>query len=50
MALLGSEALQGGFVIDKATGMPVFTTVTAGAQMQGGYLRDPDGRLVVRYL
>jgi hypothetical protein len=50
MALAAGEHRgPGGYIVD-ATGRPVITTVIAGATMQGGLLRDPDGRLVVVYV
>lgn len=49
MALSGSEAVQGGFVVNTSTNPPmlVVTTNKTGATWKGGFLRDPDGRLVV---
>lgn len=51
MALGGSEKWAGGFVVDTTTSPPmlVVTTTTTGAVWSGGFLRDPDGRLVVAY-
>lgn len=50
MALLGSEAWRGGFIVDTTSGRPVITTDQTNAQMSGGFLRDPDGRLVVIFV
>lgn len=36
-----------GFVVDKDTGAWVTTTDKTNAALRGGFLRDPDGRLVV---
>lgn len=47
MALAANEAWVGGFVVDTSTGVHVMTTAAAGATWQNGFLRDPDGRLVV---
>jgi hypothetical protein len=47
MALASNEKMVQGVVVDTATGQPVTTTSTVGAVMSGGFLRDPDGRLVV---
>lgn len=47
MALTGNEVLEGGFVRDGELGPLVLTTDTTGAEEQSGFLRDPDGRLVV---
>jgi hypothetical protein len=44
----GEHRGPGGFIVDS-DGQVVFTTDTTNATMQGGFLRDPDGRLVVRY-
>lgn len=49
MALLASEAMRGGYVVNTTTGYPSMTTDATGATIQGGLLRDPDGRLVVKY-
>lgn len=49
MALASNETLQGGYVVDKTTGALILTTNTTGAAIRGGHLRDPDGRLVVKY-
>jgi hypothetical protein len=50
VALASNEQWVGGFVVDTTTGEPVLTTVQTGAQMWSGFLRDPDGRLVVIYV
>jgi hypothetical protein len=47
MALSGTEVWKGGFVVDSTSGALVVTTNATGAVWRGGYLRDPDGRLVV---
>lgn len=47
MALSATEIRSGGFVLDKATGALVVTTSQVGATVTEGFLRDPDGRLVV---
>lgn len=47
MALAANEVWRGGFVVDTVTGGIVTTTNTTGAKWWGGFLRDPDGRLVV---
>lgn len=47
MALAGTESVVGGFVRITATGILSVTTDTTGATMQRGFVRDPDGRLVV---
>jgi hypothetical protein len=47
MALSANEQWKGGFVVDTATGYLIVTSSQSGAAMSGGYLRDPDGRLVV---
>lgn len=44
MALVWSA----GFLRDSDTGYLATTTDTAGARPAGGFLRAPDGRLVVR--
>lgn len=49
MALQAGEHWQSGFVLDAA-GNYAITTSQAGAAMQSGWLRDPDGRLVVIFL
>jgi hypothetical protein len=46
--MLGAnERWDGGFVVDRTTGQIVATTNRTGARWSGGFLRDPDGRLVV---
>lgn len=49
MALLSTEVRAGarGLVIDRDTRALVTTTDTTNAQWSNGFLRDPDGRLVV---
>jgi hypothetical protein len=47
MALSASEEWRAGFVVDVATGAWMVTTDKTGASWQEGFLRDPDGRLVV---
>jgi len=47
MALGSGEVWRGGFVVNAETGSRVLTTSKTGATWQGGFLRDPDGRLVV---
>jgi hypothetical protein len=48
MALAANEVWRGGFLRDtNAGGALVVTTDSTGATQQGGFLRDPDGRLVV---
>lgn len=51
MALTSNEKWKGGVVVNTSTEPPmiVMVTSTAGATWQGGFLRDPDGRLVVSY-
>jgi hypothetical protein len=49
VALGPTEAWVGGFVVDTTTGLIQTTTSKTGAQWQSGFLRDPDGRLVVVY-
>jgi hypothetical protein len=49
MALAGTESWVGGFVVVTATGQLSLTTSTSGAAWWGGFMRDPDGRLVVSY-
>jgi hypothetical protein len=46
MALATGESMDRGFI--RQDGVLALTTNTSGATMQRGYLRDPDGRLVVR--
>ncbi len=48
MARAANEVVQGGFLRDSSTGSLIVTTDPTGAVMRGGYLRDPDGRLVVQ--
>lgn len=48
MALAASEEWRGGFVVDKTTGQIITSNVLTNAQWSGGFLRDPDGRLVVK--
>lgn len=50
MALKATERWVGGFVVDVSDPTQAklaVTTGVAGATWQGGFLRDPDGRLVV---
>lgn len=49
MALASNEVISGGhgLVIDRTTGALVVTTNTTGASWHNGWLKDPDGRLVV---
>ena len=47
MALGPNEELNDGFVRTKDTKALVVTTNAAGATIYDGFLRDPDGRLVV---
>jgi len=47
MALGPDEVWRGGFVVDQVNGVLIVTTNSAGATWQNGFLRDPDGRLVV---
>lgn len=48
MALASNEKMIAGFVRDTSNGMSLVTTTsTVGAKVQTGFLRDPDGRLVV---
>lgn len=47
MALAATEKWIGGFVIDTRTGGVAVTMSRTGAAWWGGFLRDPDGRLVV---
>jgi hypothetical protein len=49
MALLPTETWRGGFVVDTTTGKYAITTSLTNAVWWGGFLRDPDGRLVVTY-
>jgi hypothetical protein len=50
MALGPNEQWRGGFVVDTSTtpARMVITYSLVNAQWQSGFLRDPDGRLVVR--
>lgn len=50
MARTANEAWHGGFVVNTSTtpAKVVVTTSTTGATWQSGFLRDPDGRLVVK--
>lgn len=48
MALTADEIWTAGFVRDATTKALIVTTDDTGARMQGGHLRDPDGRLVVQ--
>lgn len=50
MSLTATEKWIQGFIRDTTTDPPalVMTTTLTGAKMQQGYLRDPDGRLVVK--
>lgn len=49
MALSANEFWAGGFVRDNSVDPPALamTTSLVGARMDKGFLRDPDGRLVV---
>lgn len=49
MALAANETWRAGFVVTTTTDPPAPATTTSlvGAAMSDGYLRDPDGRLVV---
>lgn len=47
MALAATEVMTGGFVRDTTTSALIVTTDTTNAVISGGFLRDPDGRLVV---
>lgn len=47
MALAANEVRMRGFILDRATGALVTTASTVGATSRGGFLRDPDGRIVV---
>jgi hypothetical protein len=42
-----TEEWRSGFVVNKTTGVLIATTDTSGATWWGGFLRDPDGRIVV---
>lgn len=43
-----AQVIVNGWLVDEATGAVVVTTVAADATMQSGFLRDADGRLVIR--
>jgi hypothetical protein len=47
MSLLPTETYDRGFVRDTTTGVVIVTTDASNATWQNGFLRDPDGRLVV---
>lgn len=47
MALAANEKWEVGFVVDRTTLRPVVTFNKQNARWETGYLRDPDGRLVV---
>jgi len=47
VALASNEVWRNGFVRDEATFALIVTTNMTGATISQGYLRDPDGRLVV---
>jgi hypothetical protein len=47
MALSGSEVWRRGFVVDAATDTIVTVTDPTGTFWWGGFVRDPDGRLLV---
>lgn len=49
MALASNERWASGFVVDTDTGAWVTTTNKLNARWWGGFLRDPDGRLVIVY-
>jgi hypothetical protein len=49
VALLAAEKWICGFVVNSS-GAVVTTTSTVGATFSEGFLRDPDGRLVVTYV
>lgn len=51
MALADDEHWSNGFVVkgDEGDELLILTTSSVGASWQGGFLRDPDGRLVVAY-
>lgn len=49
MALNANEVWYDGFICDINTDSIVVTTNTVGAKWEAGFLRDPDGRLVVFY-
>jgi len=50
MALTANETYRGGFIRLLSDGSLAVTTNTAGAVSKNGFLRDPDGRLVVVYV
>lgn len=52
MALSGTERWDKGFVVSTTTNPPalVMTTSLVNAQFSQGFLRDPDGRLVVKVI
>lgn len=51
MALGPNEKIIAGFVRDTSQqNALVMTTSTVGATFKGGWLRDPDGRLVVKVI
>lgn len=47
MALAATEVYRDGFVRDAATLILITTSNPVGATKRGGFLRDPDGRLVI---
>jgi hypothetical protein len=47
MALQSNEVWRRGFVVNVNTGGLCMSRITTGAVAWGGFLRDPDGRLVV---
>lgn len=47
MPLNPNERWVEGFVVNTTTGALVTTSSLAGAAWWGGFLRDPDGRLVI---
>jgi len=48
MALAANEIWDKGYLRDRNTGALMITRILTGATWQSGYLRDPDGRLVVQ--
>jgi hypothetical protein len=52
VSLLSTEEWRGGFVVDTSTDPPMLsvTTLATDAIWWGGFVRDPDGRLVVIYI
>lgn len=48
MALTASESYERGFVVHTTLRCLVATTDLTGATKVAGFLRDPDGRLVVQ--